>query len=110
MKLILSAIEPTLADAWHRLCGDIDIVSLRRGSIIDLKYDAVASPVNSFGFMDGGIDRIYGNQLGWKVQDRLQRQIREWHRGELLVGNAEIVSTDRPRIPYLIAAQRCEYP
>ncbi len=31
---------------------------------LDVKCDAVVSPANSFGFMDGGIDLIYSHRFG----------------------------------------------
>jgi O-acetyl-ADP-ribose deacetylase (regulator of RNase III) len=72
--------------------------------------DVVVSPANSFGFMDGGIDMLYSQHFGWKVQERLQSQIRDKHHGELLVGLAEIVETDNLRIPFLIAAPTMRVP
>lgn len=110
MKIILSAVEPELANAWERFCGDLDIVEVHRGSILDLSVDAAVSPANSFGFMDGGIDMLYSQHLGWHVQERLQKIITEKHHGELIVGAAEIVETDHPQIPYLIAAPTMRVP
>ncbi|MGL5833411.1 MAG: macro domain-containing protein [Waterburya sp.] len=80
------------------------------GSIFDVKCDAVVSPANSFGFMDGGIDLIYSHRFGWQVQERLQKLIRVKHHGELLIGRAEIVETDNEAIPYLIAAPTMRVP
>ena len=88
MKIILSAVEPELADAWQRFCGEFDFVEVQRGSILQLSCDAVVSPANSFGFMDGGVDMLYSQYFGWKVQERLQNQILSRHHGELLVGAA----------------------
>jgi O-acetyl-ADP-ribose deacetylase (regulator of RNase III) len=110
MKIILSAIEPGLADAWERFCGAFECVAIHRGSILDLKCDAVVSPANSFGFMDGGMDMLYSLHFGWGVQGRLQALIRERHQGELLVGMAEIVETESPDIPYLISAPTMRVP
>ena len=56
MNIVLAAVESELADAWERFCGDLDGVRVHRGSILDVNCDAVVSPANSFGFMDGGID------------------------------------------------------
>jgi O-acetyl-ADP-ribose deacetylase (regulator of RNase III) len=110
MKIVLSAVDAPLADAWQRFCGNLECVTIHRGSILDLEVDAVVSPANSFGFMDGGIDGLYSSFFGWHVQDRLQKLIRERHHGELLVGTAEIVETDNARIPYLIAAPTMRVP
>jgi len=110
LQIVLSALDAPLADAWQTVCGDMDCVRVHRGSILDLNVDAVVSPANSFGFMDGGIDMRYSQHFGWKVQERLQTFIQERHHGELLVGTAEIVHTDHPQIPYVIAAPTMRVP
>ena len=110
LRIILSAVEPELADAWQRFCGDVPFVTVHRGSILDLSCDAVVSPANSFGFMDGGIDMFYSQHFGWLVQERLQKLITEKHHGELVVGAAEIVETDNQAIPYVIAAPTMRVP
>jgi O-acetyl-ADP-ribose deacetylase (regulator of RNase III) len=95
MDIFLTAVDSPLTEAWERYCGDLDNVFVHQGSILDLNVDAVVSPANSFGFMDGGIDRLYSQHFGWEVQDRLQELIRSRHHGELLIGTAEIVPTMR---------------
>ena len=110
MHIILTATDGPLADAWKRFCGDLPNVQIAFGSILDVPCDAVVSPANSFGFMDGGIDLIYSQFFGWHVQERLQQRIIDQHAGELLVGTAEIVATDYERIPYLIAAPTMRVP
>jgi O-acetyl-ADP-ribose deacetylase (regulator of RNase III) len=110
MKIILTAVGKELAEAWEQFCGDLEGVSVYRGSILDVRCDAVVSPANSFGFMDGGIDLIYSHHFGWHVQDRLQKLIQTKHHGELLVGSAEIVETNNVAIPYLIAAPTMRVP
>lgn len=110
MQIVLTAVDQPLAKAWQRFCGDLEFVSVHLGSIFDVNCDAVVSPANSFGFMDGGIDLIYSRQFGWHVQDRVQEAIKAHHHGELLVGSAELVETDNPAIPYLIAAPTMRVP
>lgn len=110
MQIILAAIEPKLAAAWEAFCGDLPDVTLHRGSILDLRCDAVVSPANSFGFMDGGVDALYTARFGWNLQKRLQQLIQTRHHGELVVGTAEIVETDNNVIPYLIAAPTMRVP
>jgi len=97
MKIILAAVEESLANAWERFCGDVDGVSVHRGSILDVDCDAVVSPANSFGFMDGGIDALYLDYFGPAIQVRVRRQIYDRHHGELVVGTAEIVETGDAR-------------
>lgn len=88
MRIILTAIEDGLYDAWNRHCGNLDGVEVFKGSILDCGATAIVSPANSFGFMDGGIDQVYLDKFG----DDLQRGVREciqsdW-RGEIPVGCA----------------------
>ena len=110
MNIILTSVEQGLADAWERWGGDLPFVTVHRGSIFDLSCDAVVSPANSFGFMDGGIDMLYTQHFGWGVQERLQEAIREDHAGELLVGAAEIVETGDSDLPFLVAAPTMRVP
>ena len=110
MNIILASREPRLTAAWSKYCSDLDFVAIHEGSILDLVCDAVVSPSNSFGFMDGGIDAMYSERFGWHVQDRLRQIIAERHNGELLVGCAEIVETDYVRIRHLIAAPTMRIP
>jgi O-acetyl-ADP-ribose deacetylase (regulator of RNase III) len=109
MELILTGSDE-LADAWERLCGHYDCVRVHRGSILDLTCDAVVSPANSFGFMDGGLDALYRQRFGDSIQERVQDVIRARHGGELLVGLAEIVATGDAQLPYLIVAPTMRVP
>ena len=109
MKIVLTSVEPELTRAWERFCGDLENVEVFHGSIFDVACDAVVSPANSFGFMDGSIDMLYSRRFGWEVQERLQALIRDKHHGELLVGQAEIVET-HAHIPFLISAPTMRVP
>jgi O-acetyl-ADP-ribose deacetylase (regulator of RNase III) len=109
-RLILSAPEPVLADAWERFCGEFGFVEVSRESILEADADAVVSPANSFGFMDGGIDAIYRDHFGPAIQDNVRKAILEQHHGELLVGDALMVETGDERIPRLICAPTMRVP
>jgi len=110
MKIILSAIGDDLAQAWQREFAGAEGVEIHRGSILDVGCEAVVSPANSFGFMDGGLDMTYSLFFGWQVEERLQKIIREHFCGELLVGQAALVETGHARIPYVIAAPTMRVP
>ena len=110
MNIILTAPEPALADAWVRHCGDLPDVSVYRGSILDLTVDAVVSPANSFGFMDGGIDAVYRDFFGPKVEEEVRREIQLEHGGEMLVGNSDFVRTYNAQIPFLLIAPTMRVP
>ncbi|XP_041379261.1 uncharacterized protein LOC121391849 [Gigantopelta aegis] len=75
---------------------------ITKGDIFDgaPAADAIVSPANSFGFMDGGIDMAYSRHFGWQMQERLQEVIKKDHGGELLVGNAVIIPSYPPGTDY----------
>jgi O-acetyl-ADP-ribose deacetylase (regulator of RNase III) len=110
LTIVLADIEMSLANAWKMQCEDLPFVEIYHGSIFDVKCDAVVSPANSFGFIDGGIDLYYSQYFGWDVEKNLQEIIRTKYHGELLVGQAEIVETNHEKIPYLISAPTMRVP
>jgi len=110
MKIVLMDLESKLIQAWHAIGKDKNSVTTYCGSIFDVKCDAIVSPANSFGFMDGGLDMAISRFFGWHVQKRLQEKIQNKHHGELLVGTAEIVETDHTQIPYVISAPTMRVP
>ena len=110
LKLILIDRKQDLVSAWEEHFQNLPQVSVQQGSIFDITCDALVSPANSFGYMDGGLDLQISRKLGWHVQDRLQELIRNKHHGELLVGMAEIVDTDNPSVPFVISAPTMRVP
>lgn len=110
MKIVLADLQNQLLDAWQKIGHSKEYVTTYHGSIFDVESDALVSPANSFGFMDGGIDMAISRFFGWHVQERLQRVIHTKHHGELLVGQAEIVKTDYNQIPYVISAPTMRVP
>ena len=109
-QLVLSAVDTGLAEAWKLFFSDVDGVIVNSGNILDVECDAVVSPANSFGFMDGGIDGLYLDHFGKEIQLAVRQLIFERYDGELLVGEADIVETGDGSIPYLIAAPTMRVP
>ena len=103
MKLIFCDINELMIKAWNKYISQDANVEIYHGSIFALHTDAIVSPANSFGFMDGGLDLQISRFFGWHIQERLQEIIKQKHHGELLVGNAEIVETDHDIIPFVIS-------
>jgi len=85
-------------------------IKIEYGDITTQKADAIVSPANSFGFMDGGLDHTLSEYFGWDLQEKLQKIIKEKHHGELLVGKAEILETGNEEVPYLISAPTMRVP
>jgi O-acetyl-ADP-ribose deacetylase (regulator of RNase III) len=105
MKILIRDTEPAVIAAIKADLGNKNSdISAMVGSITDVEVSAVVSPANSFGFMDGGVDLVYSRFFGWEVQARLQDRISHRPIGELLVGEALVVETAHPKIPFLISA------
>jgi O-acetyl-ADP-ribose deacetylase (regulator of RNase III) len=110
MKLYLVDRKTELLDAWRNLFAGISDVIVTNDDIFSLGADALVSPANSFGFMDGGFDYQISERLGWNIQDEVQRTIRARPLGELLIGEAIVVPTGDARTPWLIAAPTMRVP
>ena len=114
MKLILCDTQIGLVNEWKKLFDQFDEVTVAQGSIFAhaSEIDALVSPANSFGFMDGGFDYVISETLGWGVQKKLQTILKEYpYNGELLVGQAVAIPTDKPDlIPYVISAPTMRVP
>jgi len=110
MHLNLIDTNPEVTEAWAKVFADVPQVTIRHGSIFDHPADALVSPANSFGYMNGGIDFAISKHLGWHLEKDLQRVIREKYYGELLEGQAEIIDTGSSLFPYLIAAPTMRTP
>jgi O-acetyl-ADP-ribose deacetylase (regulator of RNase III) len=110
MEIYLIDIDKKITDAWQRVFEGVGNIKIIHDSIFNYPADALVSPANSFGFMNGGIDFAISKNLGWHIEKKLQKIIREKHFGELLVGQAEIVETDHKDFPYLISAPTMRTP
>jgi len=110
MEYILFDINPEMIDAWKEFFSEIENVTIIKEDVSKISCDALVSPANSFGFMDGGIDYAISMKLGWGLQFKLQKIIRNLPEGELLVGKALVLETENKDIPYLISAPTMRVP
>lgn len=110
VKIILKAIDSDLIVAWEIFFSEFRNVKISYGNILASTADAIVSPANSFGYMDGGLDLQYSQHFGWDLEKKLRLFLEENHDGELAVGQATIITTDRTDIPYLISAPTMRVP
>ena len=110
LEILLYALDLKLAYAWRREFDDCPHVRVVEGSILETEADAIVSPANSFGFMDGGLDLKLSERFGWDVERRVRDVILRDYDGELPVGNAVVVRTDDPKVPWLISAPTMRVP
>lgn len=104
MNLYLVDINYDLVEAWEKEFSDVEGVTILHEDILNVAENTIVSPANSYGFMDGGIDRLYTDFFGLQPQTRLQEAIKYRKEGYLPIGASILVTTGHDKIPYMIAA------
>jgi O-acetyl-ADP-ribose deacetylase (regulator of RNase III) len=104
MHLQLVDLDTDLVAAWAEAFRPFPEVTVRQADLLAVAENAVVSPANGFGFMDGGIDRAYTDFFGGQIEVRVREAIARRPEGHLPVGASLVVRTGHPRIPYLIVA------
>ncbi len=111
MKFHLRDRNEKMAESWRHWFREVPDVEISCGDIFEAgKFDAIVSPANSYGFMDGGIDLVYSEHFGWGLQERLRNKLIQEYDGECPVGEAVIVPTENADIPWLVSAPTMRVP
>ena len=110
MKIQLVDRNKLMCNEWANQFHNIPNVIIHNGDFFSLPATCIVSPANSFGFMDGGLDAVISRKLGQRTQEKLQKIISEEFHGELLVGQAVLIETEFPEIPYCISAPTMRVP
>ena len=110
LQIKLVYIEEELGNAWINDFVGCTNVTILNGNLLETECDAIVSPANSFGFMDGGLDLHISEKFGWHLQDELQAKIASLDEKELLIGKSITLATGNEKIPYLISAPTMRVP
>lgn len=110
MKVKLVAFGLDLYYAWRKHFKNVSAVEVIDGDILQQSGDAIVSPANSFGYMDGGLDLKYSQHFGWDLEAKVRNVLEREHYGEIPVGNAIVVETLLEDIPFLISAPTMRVP
>lgn len=109
-RILLVDLRVPLVRAWSEVFSSFDWVEPTQGDFFDQDADAMLSPANSFGIMDGGLDAAIRAALGGTIEGEVQAMITERHHGEMPVGVADIVATGHGRWPWLVIAPTMRVP
>jgi len=110
LQIILCDLHLPVVEAWQAYFPGLSNVSITCDNIFTLEADALVSPANSFGRMDGGLDAQIVEFLGEDLEAEVQQTIRDRHDGELVVGLAEVIITNATQFPFLIVAPTMRVP
>ena len=109
-KLYLIDSKSELCDKWRQVFSSYPEVEVLRGDYFQQSADAIVSPANSFGIMDGGLDLAIRNELGFQIETEIQDVILNKYHGEMPIGSAEIINTNHDKWSFMIAAPTMRIP
>ena len=101
--------NPELGLQWHALFENEPDVEILETDLMEIDCDALVSPGNSFGFMDGGLDLLISQKFGWGIQAALQQKIQALPTRELLVGQATVIEALHPKM-FIVCAPTMRVP
>lgn len=107
--LLVDKFAP-LIEAWSQTFEPYEHVEVVQGDFFTRDSDAMVSPANSFGIMDGGLDAAINFELGGGMQSRVQEVILQRYHGEMPVGAGEVVPTGHKRWPFLVVSPTMRVP
>ncbi|MBI3099514.1 MAG: macro domain-containing protein [Planctomycetes bacterium] len=110
MRWLLVYRDDSLGDAWRAHFAGQPGVGIIGGDICAVECNAVVSPANSFGFMDGGLDRALSVRFGEALQSQVQQATAVRPLRELLVGEAMLAPTGDAHTPWLVSAPTMRVP
>ena len=111
-NLILVDTNKEVVDGFQKYFGKlVGVESIIHGKFEDImEYDAIVSPANSFGLMDGGIDKALVEYFGDILMNNVQQYLLKYFSGMQPVGTAMVVPTEDQEHPYLIHAPTMNVP
>lgn len=104
MKIYLLDINKDITDAWQKYFSDIENIEIVNEDFATFmnkhsNIEAIVSPANSFGLMDGGYDKAITDYFGEELMRDVQKSIMlKWY-GEQPVGTSITVPIRSRSIP-----------
>ena len=110
IKLTIVDPKQGFIDLLNEYFTEVPEVTAMVGDFHAHRADALVSPANCFGIMDGGIDGLYTEMIGQKMQRDLQEKILCDFHGELPIGSSIDIKLDNNQYKWLIAAPTMRTP
>jgi O-acetyl-ADP-ribose deacetylase (regulator of RNase III) len=110
MIINLIDINENMISSWKNEFYDYENINIINDSIFNIPADAIVSPANSFGIMDGGLDGKIRDYFGIEIENKIRDKINSEFFGELPVGNAITTLTGNKIYKYLITSPTMRVP
>jgi O-acetyl-ADP-ribose deacetylase (regulator of RNase III) len=94
------SLDKNTIEIYSNVFKDFPNFRFRRANITSEKGDCVVSPANSYGLMDGGVDRAINYSLNY-ISEEVQKLIKENFYGEQPVGTCMLIKTNQDNYKYL---------
>ena len=102
--------NPEIVSGYANFLGQFPNWKFKRGDILKASADALVSPANSYGDMQGGIDKSYLQEFGGHLEDIVKLYIQESHGGFLEIGKSQGVPINAQNYKFLICTPTMEEP
>lgn len=110
LHVVLPAPETPLRKALRGALHDTPNVTVTDHSLLEQDVDAIVSPANSFGWMDGGLELQLLERYGMQLQQHVRAHLRRDWGGELPVGMATSLPLPHPGPTTLVIAPTMRVP
>jgi O-acetyl-ADP-ribose deacetylase (regulator of RNase III) len=101
-KLVLMDVNREIYEQFLHYFSDTENVEIHHKPFQELnEFDCIVSPANSFGLMNGGLDKYLVEFFGKEVEDKVQQHILDCYAGEQPIGTSFIIETNHPKHPFL---------
>lgn len=110
VRVTLCDRNPDVARAQAEAFGVIVGVEVMEGDLLALDCDALVSPANSFGYMDGGFDHLIDRFFHGEAQKAVQARVDDRYYGEIPIGSATVIEMKTRRFPHLVVAPTMRVP
>lgn len=110
MNIKLIAADINLYKAWRFEFSNLNNIEIIHDDIFKQTADAIVSPANSFGIMDGGLDGKLRDFFGMQIEESVRAKTKTDYSGELPVGSAIVVGINNSQFKFLISAPTMRVP
>lgn len=94
MKIIFCDNNPQNLEALRKAFGNLQYFDFMQNNINSVQADCIVSPANSYGLMDGGVDRSINYSLNY-ISEKIQKFIQFKYNGEQPVGTCMIIPVEQ---------------
>ncbi|WP_202128692.1 macro domain-containing protein [Paenibacillus dendrobii] len=104
-------INPEICREFEAHFGELPNVRIENKRLVELDgYECIVSPANSYGMMDGGLDKHIIEMFGVELMDTVQKYIIDNFAGEQPVGTSFVIPTNNKSHPYLAHTPTMRFP